>query len=280
MSSSFYRKLVINLKADNNNEIIQAWLSSYEVDAIVDNDNYLEVYRDNNDYDILIQRLLIDTNLQSDQFEIKQEINKNWNAEWEANFQPININNKLLVRATFHKEQPQLDYELIISPKMAFGTGHHPTTYMMLDFLLGSELENKTILDYGCGTGILGVFALIKKAKVVEGVDIQTEAIDNCMEHCQLNGIDTERFKVKLGDLEVLDLDSFDLILANINRKVLESKALALKSLLKPKGQLLVSGILNDDFKLINDLYESAGFVVKDIKNRGEWTMIHYTLVV
>ena len=162
---------------------------------------------------------------------------------------------------------------------MAFGTGHHETTNMMIEHMSNMEFKGKSVLDYGCGTGILAIFAHKLDAQQIVAIDMQEEAIDNTVEQMMLNDIPPIDIDVEQSDITFLDDKPFDIILANINRHVLLSKTADIHKRLKPNGQLIMSGILKSDEKKILSQYGSLGFELKDSKYQGEWCLFEFVKV-
>lgn len=198
---------------------------------------------------------------------------RNWNAVWEAGFDPVRIPGWCLVRAEFHKKESGYLHEILIRPQMAFGTGHHETTYMMLEWLKDLDVTGKDVFDYGCGTGILAILAAKLGANKVLGVDIEEPAIENAREHAVMN--QTPEILWVLGDLEACPKASYDLVLANINRNVLLDSANALYEILNFGGDLLLSGILEEDKDTIFKKYQQEGFQIQSFRQRGNWLSIH-----
>ncbi|MGB3591297.1 MAG: 50S ribosomal protein L11 methyltransferase [Nonlabens sp.] len=174
----------------------------------------------------------------------------NWNAEWEKNFDPIQVEGLCEVRAPFHSSQG-LKYDIVIEPKMSFGTGHHQTTHMMIQHLLKEDIAHKSVLDMGCGTGVLAILASMKNAQQVDAIDIDTWCFENSSENVERNQIDN--IQVILGDVEVLGNKKYDLIIANINRNVLLADIPKYSSSLVDGGVLLLSGFYEDDLSSINE---------------------------
>lgn len=197
---------------------------------------------------------------------------QNWNALWESGFDPVLIPGWCVVRAEFHDRTEGFRHEIIIRPQMAFGTGHHETTYMMLEWLRDIPVFGKRVLDYGCGTGILGILAAKLGAKEVIGVDIEEPAIENAVEHSALNQVSDISWK--LGDISVVPPGPYDLILANINRNVLLASADELRKLISPNGELLISGILAEDKEIIDRRYSEEGFQIIEVRQKGNWLSI------
>lgn len=200
----------------------------------------------------------------------------NYNAEWESNFSPIEVHDFVAIRAEFHEHDFDTDHTITIRPKMAFGTGHHATTWMMLDAMRSIDFKEKFVFDFGAGTGILSVMASMLGASTVVANDIQAEAMDNIHEHYLINNCEAS-ITILQGGLEVIDPNKFDVILANINTVVLSQSANELKQLLKSGGVLLLSGILEEKEAIIKSLYLEAGFELQASNHRGDWCCLRLT---
>ncbi len=199
----------------------------------------------------------------------------NWNASWEANFQPVEIPGKILVRADFHPSIENVIYDIVITPKMSFGTGHHATTRMMMEAMFEIDFTGKSVLDFGTGTGILAILAEKMGASHVLAIDNDQWSYENALENIQKNH--ATKVTVQLKD-DLLDLDSFDIILANINKNVLTEHALDLRKLLVSNGCLLISGLLSTDYEDICLKYDSLfGSKVKHYSESG-WIALSFKL--
>lgn len=200
---------------------------------------------------------------------------QNWNEIWESNFQPVIVEDFCAVRADFHAPVPGVQHELVINPKMAFGTGHHETTWMCLRALRELPCRDARLLDYGCGTGVLAILAARMGAAHVEAVDIEEESYRNTLENSAVNGV-SERVAARLGTLDAVQGRDFDGILANINRNVILDSLPRLAELLRPGGWLLVSGILEQDGAVVTEAAQEAGFNIKDKAQRGNWLCVQF----
>lgn len=199
---------------------------------------------------------------------------QNWNAVWESNFTPVRVGDLCGVRADFHEPLPGVKHEIIISPRMAFGTGHHATTYMMMEMMGQEHFEGAKVLDYGCGTGILAILAEKMGAAHIDAVDIEEPAFENTQENARANG--ASRIHAFHGALEAVRDEGYGFILANINRNVILNSLEALYRKLAPGGVLLVSGILTADESLVLDRADAAGLRAAAKLRRGEWSCIRF----
>lgn len=202
---------------------------------------------------------------------------ENWNAQWESAYEPIDVEGRACMRAPFHTP-PEKGLDLIIQPQMSFGTGHHPTTWMMLRHLLDLPCHGKAVLDMGCGTGVLAIAAHKLGAKQVWGVDIDEWSFQNTLSNLQLNGLEAGRdgMEVRWGGAEVIaDLDaSVDLILANINRNVLTKDWPAYDRALKPGGLAVMSGFFPEDIPILQASAQKVGWLEQVRLERGEWASV------
>ena len=194
---------------------------------------------------------------------------QNWNVIWESNFQPIRVDDFVGLRADFHPPTEGVVFDLVINPKMAFGTGHHETTYMMMQLMRDIDFVSKKVLDYGCGTGILAILAEKLGATDLEAVDIEEASYENTIENNGIN--DVHNIKVFCGTLDVIPSKDFDFILANINRNVILYSLSDLKSRLKTGGTLLISGFLKQDENILLDATKKEGFQHITTEQRGNW---------
>lgn len=200
----------------------------------------------------------------------------NWNEVWESNFQPILVNDQCYIRAEFHEKKPEIPYEVIIQPKMSFGTGHHETTHLMVEYILELDFKDKAVLDMGCGTSILGILAKMRGAKYVEGIDIDEWSIENSIENAERNQVE---LTVKLGDASILGGTTFDTIIANINKNILMADIPKYVEVLhSTHGELLLSGLMYFDFDDIVAKCEECGLELISKKQRNEWIALHFKI--
>jgi ribosomal protein L11 methyltransferase len=198
---------------------------------------------------------------------------KNWNAQWEQDYQPVLVNDKVAVRATFHAPIMGVTKNIIITPKMSFGTGHHSTTQLMLQYLSALNCNNKKVLDYGCGTGVLGIYASYLGATTVVANDIDDWCVENTIENMELN--DIKNMQAVQGDLDILPSGTYDLILANINLNILLGQMENVYKLTNTNGDVLMSGIMPSDLPMLQTKAISCGFEVVKSNNLNNWSMLH-----
>lgn len=210
-------------------------------------------------------------------YKVENLPDENWNIQWESNFSPIEINNFCYVRADFHPPVKGYKYELIITPRMAFGTGHHETTFMMMEAMESIHFKNKKVFDFGCGTGILAILASKLGAEKVVALDIEEAAVENSIENAKLNQVGSQ-IEVFSGDINAVSLSDQDIILANINRNVILDELPSLKKKLNHSGIILISGILWNDWELIVNKAESLGLNLLNDKQKGEWMMGKFSI--
>lgn len=204
------------------------------------------------------------------QYKIEEIEDRNWNELWESNFQPIIVDDQCYVRATFHDSRPEFPYEIVIEPKMAFGTGHHQTTSLMLSYLLEAEVAGKSVIDMGCGTGILAILAAKLGAGHTAAVDYDDVCVASVHENTQLNGID--HIQASLGSAEQLQGKTFDIILANINRNILLEHLSAYSAALPSGGQLFLSGFYDgEDLEMLKQKAAQNGLTFDNKKVKDNW---------
>lgn len=202
----------------------------------------------------------------------------NWNEEWEKNYSPVVICNRCGIRAPFHPERPDLEFDIVIEPKMSFGTAHHNTTALMIEWLLETDVEGLSVLDMGCGTGILAILAALKGAVEVVAVDNYVWAYENTIENAERNAVDN--IKAIHGDVVSLKElpDKFHLILANINRNVLLEDMNEYLSSMRNEGRLLMSGFLAEDAPCLEAEAERLGLTKVGVKVANNWYSLLFKL--
>ena len=239
-----------SLTIQSASEILIAELGAEGFESFTENENGITAYIQKNDWnDNILDEIQL---LQSKEFDITYKIKEieqvNWNSEWEKNFEAIQVDELVSIRAPFH-EDPNLKYDIIIEPKMSFGTGHHETTHLMIQHLIGLDLEDKTVLDMGCGTGILAIFTEMKGAKRIDAIDIDSWCYENSLENVERNNC--KNITVFEGDASLLKNKNYDVIIANINRNILLQDIGTYAKCLNQHGVLLLSGFYTEDILVI-----------------------------
>ncbi|AZQ63612.1 50S ribosomal protein L11 methyltransferase [Flammeovirga pectinis] len=261
---------VVNVKCSEElSEILQAIIGNVGFDAILENENGFEAS---------IESSLFDKNALTEAFEffndqitytIEEQEKQNWNKLWESHYNPVEISEELQIRASFHPADPKYKYEIVITPKMSFGTGHHQTTTLMLRNQLMIDHKNKDVADLGCGTGILAVMAKILGANQVDACDIEDWSCENALENAALNNAEIRVTCGTVADME--KLDKYDIVLANINRNVLLSEIPTYQSLITSGGNLLLSGFYTEDLELITEKANSVGLKYISHLEKDNW---------
>ena len=206
--------------------------------------------------------------------ELSSEVlpDKNWNEVWEKNyFKPLLIGGRCLVRAPFHTEYEPAEYELVIEPKMAFGTGNHETTTLVAEQILNMDLTGKTVLDMGCGTGILGMLASMKGARSVVAIDIDSWSYESTMENAKLNNI--TNLEARHGDASLLGGESFEIIFANIHKNVIVGDLPVYESVLQSGGNIYLSGFYTHDMSDVKAKAESLGLIETGFQEKNNWVV-------
>ncbi|MGB8703569.1 MAG: 50S ribosomal protein L11 methyltransferase [Gillisia sp.] len=256
-------------------EILIAELGEIGFESFVETEDGLQAYILAEEYkDELFSEIQI---FSSSEFEISftsKEIEQvNWNSEWEKNFSPIQVEQKCSVRAPFHPK-PETEYDIVIEPKMSFGTGHHATTHMMLQLILKNEWQGKKVLDMGCGTGVLAILAQMKGAKHIDAIDIDNWCYLNTLENVERNNC--SKIDVFEGDASLLEGRKYDRIIANINRNILLNDIKTYAECLLPSGEIFLSGFYTDDVSFIEESCNQNGLFLKDSLERENWVALNF----
>jgi ribosomal protein L11 methyltransferase len=256
-------------------EILIAELGEVGFESFVENENGVIAYIQKNEWkENMLEDVFI---LKSEAFVInfnyKEIAQTNWNAEWEKNFNQIKVDDLVSIRAPFH-ENPNLKYDIVIEPKMSFGTGHHETTHMMVQHLLDLDVKNKKVLDMGCGTGILAIFAEMKGAQPIDAIDIDAWCYENSLENVERNNC--KNISVFEGDSSLLANKKYDLIIANINRNILLSDMEIYTNCLNKTGVLLLSGFYSEDIIIIDEEVSKYSLTLNKTIKRNNWVALQY----
>lgn len=281
-----YIRLNVKLSPCNSDmtDLLAAFLADAGFESFVAGPDGLDAYISDKSYDEEVVKNI----LEDFPFDVKSsfsahfEEGKDWNEEWEKNyFQPVMIGDRCLIHSSFHKNLPEAEYDIVIDPKMAFGTGYHATTEMMITHLMRRNLNGMTITDMGTGTGILSIFAMMHGAKEANGIEIDPAACINARENVSLNNEsprykDRVRVNIHEGDASVLEkLPKADIFLANINRNVILADIDRYVNAMKPEAELILSGFYEVDIPLLEKSASLYGLHLKDrLVFPGGWSSI------
>ena len=256
-------------------EILIAELGYAGFESFVETDEGVTAYIQKDEwYDAILENIQI---LNSEEFEISytsEEIEQtNWNEEWEKNFNPIIVDHQCSVRAPFH-EKPDTDYDIIIEPKMSFGTGHHETTHMMIQHILRNDFKDKSVLDMGCGTGVLAILAEMKGAQPIDAIDYDNWCYLNSLENVERNN--SKHITVLEGDASILPGRHYDVVIANINRNILLNDMNIYAETLNAHGTLFLSGFYTDDIPIIVEECNIYGLKHVETLERNNWVALKF----
>ena len=255
----------------NEPELLLAFIQDLPFDSFELEEKILQAYIPAKD-DTEEMRKNLDNLKERVDFNYRQSVipYQNWNTVWESNFSPIRVGDFCGIRTDFHPPfDPPVTHEIQIQPKMAFGTGHHATTWMVIDQMAKLDFKDKKVLDYGCGTGILAILAEKMGATALDAVDIEPPAIENTLEHITLNNC--TRITTYEGTLDQLAQNRYQIILANINRNVILKSLPTLYNQLEKGGYLLISGFIQQDTDLLQNTTQQQGFTLQEIQTRENW---------
>jgi ribosomal protein L11 methyltransferase len=276
-----YLKLNCRIEPDNeiNREILIAELGEIGFESFAEINEVVEAFIPFAKFseDLLINDVLIATQVFTFSYTFEKIPDQNWNEVWEKNyFEPLLINEQCLIRAPFHTKYPRAQYEIVINPKMAFGTGNHETTSLMVSEILKSDLTGKRVLDMGCGTGILGILASMMGAASVTSIDIDEWAYNNTIENASYNKI--FNLDAKLGGTELLKGNNYDFILANIQRNILLNDLQYYFDALSKSGRLIMSGFYLNDLPAIQLKTTELGLKFWGYNEKNKWIAATFML--
>lgn len=269
-----YKELVFTVLGDEGyqKDILIAALGEIDYDTFEETDEGFKAYISELAYNEEVLKITLENHKESINFSfltnnVEQE---NWNQVWESNFEPIEIKDQVYVRATFHQPKPSFKYEIVIDPKMAFGTGHHQTTAMIMEYLLETDVAGKTILDMGCGTAILAILASKLGAKSLVAIDNDPVCYESTLENAALNQI--TNLTALCGSKEVIPEDKYEIILANINRNILLDQIERYAESLVRGGEIFFSGFYESpDLKMIEEEANKYGLNYVSHKKTDLW---------
>jgi ribosomal protein L11 methyltransferase len=273
-----YIEFTITGQPSSFNEILIAQLSTVDFNGFLEEENQLVAYIEEAAYLAPAQSLL-ETLKAQHQLSVSTKIiaEQNWNAQWEADYQPVVVEDFCAVRASFHPPINTVQHELIVTPKMSFGTGHHATTYMMMLQMRDLALQGQQVLDYGCGTGVLAILAERLGAEHLDAVDIDYWSYENTLENRELNGVEASKMQVYHGVLADVPAQQYDVILANINRNVILETMPDICARLNNEGKLLCSGFLEQDIALVVEAAQEQGLQLQRQEAREKWRCLLFS---
>jgi ribosomal protein L11 methyltransferase len=270
---SNYVRATIEVDGGEERYVLMANLIAIGFESFEENTNELIACVIESDFDKKEFKLLMERDHHPYELNVIEE--KNWNEEWERNFEPVVIGDFCSVRAAFHPHNDSTTHEIVITPKMSFGTGHHATTYMMLELMKEEDFVDSSVLDFGTGTGILAIMAEKLGASEIMAIDVDNWSIENAAESLTLNGCRN----ITLEKRDNIPLDkSFNKILANINRNVILESLPNMCKVLEARGTILLSGLLNSDFEEINAKATKLGLQLQRKGEKSGWIALRYKL--
>lgn len=254
-------------------DILTARLAEIGFESFVESEDGLEAYIPQSDYnkEEVLKIKELNSNEWSISFEEKSFEDQNWNATWEATFQAIEVEDFVRVRAPFHEEKQGFNHEVLIQPQMSFGTGHHQTTYLIMKNMADLDYKEKEVLDMGCGTGILAILAEKLGAKKIDAIDIDPWSFQNTQENIELNG--SKEIQAILGGVEAIPDRKYDVIIANINRNILQAQLPRYAGAMKVGASLYLSGFFETDVPVLQEQAESLGIQMIKVDDKEGWAM-------
>jgi ribosomal protein L11 methyltransferase len=263
------------------NDVVSALAGEIGFESFVEWENGVQAYIQQSLFDEEALKSMVadfplpDTTVE---YTVVEAEDKDWNEEWEKNFfQPIVIGDRCCIHSTFHKDTPQTEYEILINPQMAFGTGHHETTSSIISELLEADLQGKSVLDMGCGTSILAILASMRGADPITAIDIDDWCVNNSRDNIALNGI--ANITVEWGDANLLKGRApFDVIIANINRNILLADMAQYAACMHPGSELFMSGFYVEDIPVIQEKAESLGMEFIHHREKNNWAAVKFIM--
>lgn len=261
----------IRVDEGEQRELLSAFLFSIGAEGVHEVDGSIEAYFDDSCNLDRVMESWNDLPLRHFKIDFRKQEAQNWNEIWESNFEPVQITEEVGIRSTFH-DKLNSKYELIINPKMSFGTGHHDTTIMMMTRMLELNFDGKKVLDFGTGTAVLAILASKLKASAIIAIDNDQDSIDNSKENVALNN--ANNIDILKGEKETIPSDSYDIILANITRNVLIDSFADLNAALAASGEIVMSGFFPEDIPKLLSHATKSGFVEQSRTHQGKWSCL------
>ena len=273
-----YIEVSINVKPkEEGSDVLIAALSELAFESFTETETGFNAYIKEEEYSEDETKLALGDYDDIFKIEFSSKIipQQNWNKEWESSFQPIEVSGKCYIRAPFHEKKSGFLLDVIIEPKMSFGTGHHDTTQLMIQLILLLNVKNRSLLDMGCGTGVLAIVASMLGANPIEAIDIDDWSYENTIENLAKNNINN--VIVNKGDAQILDGKIFNTILANINKNVLLKDMEVYKKSLEKGGNLVLSGFFETDVDEIKAKAQNLGLKYEESYSSNQWAALHFT---
>jgi ribosomal protein L11 methyltransferase len=262
--------------ADPGRDLVISELSDIGFEGFLETETGVDAYIEESELDLAAAEGVFGRLYEAEflvTYSVSMSEDKNWNEEWEKNFDPVEIKDLCRIRAPFHEPKTGFGLEVIIMPKMSFGTGHHATTSMMVEYLMTTKVEGP-LLDMGSGTAVLAIVARLLGVEDITAIDIDEWAFENAPENCELNHIND--ITILQGDASLLGSKQFNTVLANINRNVLLEDIPKYVEVLNPNGQLFVSGFYSEDLNMIRDVAERSGLTFIGNLEKNNWVSAHF----
>ncbi|MBU1368249.1 MAG: 50S ribosomal protein L11 methyltransferase [Bacteroidetes bacterium] len=273
-----YIEVLFSLPANSNQqEMLAALLAESGFESFMEDETSFRAYCPEGSFNALEVEEIIDKAEFQEIKLLKKTLipDENWNANWESSYEDVVIDGVCRIRAPFHQADQSIKYELLIEPRMSFGTAHHETTAQMISLMLKLDFYKKTVLDMGCGTAVLAVLASKMAAKKVVAIDNDQWAYENALDNVEVN--DCEAVEVIKGDATAIGNQKFDIVLANINRNILLTDMPTYIDAMLPRANLLISGFYQEDLKDLKHLAEKSGLVFETHITKNNWVAAQFT---
>ncbi|MHB1277957.1 MAG: 50S ribosomal protein L11 methyltransferase [Bacteroidia bacterium] len=256
-------------------EILSAELFELGFEGIWEQDEGLHAYIPVNDHNPeALSDLLVHYHLDPNDIQVTNLEDINWNEDWEKSYDPINVLNRCMIRAEFHPQVAGIEYDIIIQPKMSFGTGHHDSTRLIIELMLDMDMKNKSVIDVGCGTGVLAILAGKKGASPITAIDNSPWSHENTLENAKRNGINMEVLET---DIESFSGKGYAIILSNITRNINHQHIPKYAGMIDAGGQLIMSGFFEHDFDYLNNQAIKHGFrLLNKVTSDKNWIALNY----
>jgi len=261
--------LTISNLSEERREILMAFLAAQGFEAFEEPESTLVSCISESQFDLIATKDVLQE--YTNDYSIETVAPRNWNAEWEQQYQPVILNNFAGIRADFHPPLTGIKYEIVITPKMSFGTGHHATTRLMMQAMKDIDFKGKNVFDFGTGTGVLAILASLLGAAHIDAIDIDEWVVDNAQENIEKNN--QHNIRAFIGSKPLED-EQYDVVIANINRHVLLEHMLTIKNVLKPDGSILISGFYEENIPVLEAAAVNAGLFISSAGIENHWVCL------